>query len=230
MSSTLPSIEETMRQNEEFLRQMEAANQSRIAREKEQARRKQAEREQTRAEPAYQDQVRRAEIRREQERRAAELAKVKPKAQFGTIYRGRLNESEKTNCDCDGQLTKRNFSVGSCKVESMTVSYKLDILFGDVTVSGNFIWQAPNGAATDCLPSGFKLWIKLQNADSYGYVKLAPTKPKAGKASHNTKSSPNWGEFLCGFNGSNQTNCFDAKTAKTLYKAGRVVGFTPSHQ
>ena len=52
--------------------------------------------------------------------------------------------------------------------------------------------------------------------------------PRAGRVSFWHRASPDWDSFICGYQGGTRTACFDAETAKTLYKQGRVVGFEVS--
>lgn len=165
---------------------------------------------------------------REAAKRAVEAARPQPRS--GSINSGRMNAADKADCDCKGTLTKQNFSVGSCQVASLTVAYEVSHFLGEPLVKGDYKWQS-GGGEDDCLPSGFSLWLKIQNGDAFGYVEIDPVIPRAGKVSFSgTASSPNWDSFICGYSGGSATSCFDADTAKTLYKKGRIVGVEVSHQ
>ena len=212
-------------------RQREAAiARQEAARAAEQARREaEIQRQQQRAEEQARRQ-READQARQQDmaRRAAEAAKPKPLS--GSIHSGRMNEGDGADCDCKGTLTKQNFSVGSCKVSSLVVAYDVSHFFGEPLVKGDYKWQS-GGAEDDCLPSGFTVWLKIQNGDAYGYVEIDPAIPRAGQVSFSgTAGSPNWDSFICGYQGDKPTACFDADTAKKLYKKGRIVGLEVSHQ
>lgn len=212
-------------------RQREAAiARQEAARAAEQARREaeQRRREQQAQQQAQQQQEAAQAREREAAKRAAEAARPKPRS--GSINSGRMNTAEKANCDCEGTLTKQNFSVGACQVASLKVAYEVSHFFGEPLVKGDYKWQK-GGAEDDCLPSDFTLWLKIQNGDAFGYVEIDPAIPRAGQVSFSgTASSPDWDSFICGYQGGTRTACFDAETAKTLYKQGRVVGFEVSHQ
>ncbi len=134
-------------------------------------------------------------------------------------------------CDCTGTLTKNNFRVGQCSVRSMTVKYKVGHFFGEPTVNGTYKWQAGTGTKQNCLPSDLKVWLKIKNGTSYGYIGLAPTVPKAdGGYGYNVTGSPNWNSFICGYSGTRERNCFNPDSAKRIYKGGSIVGFELSHK
>ena len=212
-------------------RQREAAiARQEAARAAEQARRDaEIERQKQRAEEQARRQQEADDAReRELARRAAEAAKPKPLS--GSIRSGRMNEGEGADCDCEGTLTMQSFSVGSCQVSSLVVAYEVSHFFGEPTVNGKYKWQT-SGADDDCLPSDFNLWLKIQNGDAYGYIEIDPAIPRAGAVSYSgTSGSPNWDSFICGYQGGKATACFDAASAKTLYKHGRIVGVEASHQ
>jgi ankyrin repeat protein len=212
-------------------RQQEAAiARQEAARAAEQARRDAEQR--RRVQLAQQQAQQQQEAAQAQERDAAKRVAeaIAPKPRSGSINSGPMDTAEKADCDCEGTLTKQNFSVGSCQVASLQVAYEVSHFLGEPLVKGDYKWQS-GGAEDDCLPSGFTVWLKIQNRDAFGYVEIDPAIPRAGQVSFSgTASSPNWDNFICGYQGGTRTSCFDAETAKTLYKQGRVVGFEVSHQ
>lgn len=123
-----------------------------------------------------------------------------------------------------GQMTKHGLRIGNCNVDSLTVSWKLDSLMGEATVSGSYGWT---GDASCKLPYSTVVWLRVDNGSgAYGWVKINPVIPKANSGlGYNTTGSPNWGSILCGFSGTSATDCYDASSAKQLWKAGRVTDF-----
>ncbi|WP_159558737.1 ankyrin repeat domain-containing protein [Alcanivorax sp. S71-1-4] len=153
---------------------------------------------------------------------AAAPRRVEPSPNSASLQRGRMQSAEGMACDCEGTITRRNLTVGSCQVSEITVAYRLGVFFGEPTVNGNFRWQAGANTPADCLPHNFNAWVKVQNDQAYGYVKIDPTVPKAGDTGFNVTGSPNWDSFICGFQGTRQSGCFSAEDAKQLLRKGRV--------
>lgn len=130
---------------------------------------------------------------------------------------------EFTYAQHEGTLTKRNFSIGKCSVSSMNVKYKVGHFFGEPTVNGAFEWSG----TSDCdLPYSTTIWLKIVHGSAYGYIRLSPTVSDEGKGyGFNVTGSPDWDEFICGFDGSKKKSCMDEESAKALYKSGRITEF-----
>lgn len=153
---------------------------------------------------------------------AAETARARPQANSASIQRGLMHPGDGVDCDCEGTLTKRHLTVASCQISSITVSYNIGTFFGEPRVGGTYRWQAGADTPADCLPHDFTAWVRIQNDQAYGYVKIDPAVPKAGAVGFNATGSPDWGNFICGFNGSGRSGCFSAEEAKQLIRRGRV--------
>ncbi|MFN3714180.1 MAG: ankyrin repeat domain-containing protein [Alcanivoracaceae bacterium] len=153
---------------------------------------------------------------------ASNTPRREPQANSASIQRGPMTDSEKFDCDCEGRIEKRNVTVGSCEISRITVAYRLGALMGEPTVNGNYIWEAGANTPDDCLPSKFNLWLKISNYQAHGYVRLDPVIPRAGNPSFNVTGSPNWNNFICGFEGGAKVDCLSADEAKRLYRKGRV--------
>ncbi|MGB2247616.1 MAG: ankyrin repeat domain-containing protein [Alcanivorax sediminis] len=163
---------------------------------------------------------------------AAATSRRKPSARQASIQHGTMQSSDKLNCpSCKGTLTQRNVTIGECTLSSIKVAYDVGVFFGEPVVRGDYTWRAASGTPEDCLDSSFAIWLKIQNGGAHGYVKVDPVVPKAGRESFSgTAGSPNWDEFICGFNGKQKTGCFAPEDAKTLLKKGRITSFTYSVQ
>ena len=122
----------------------------------------------------------------------------------------------------NGQMTAYGLWIGYCQVDEITVSYNLDSLMGEPTVSGTYAWYGP-----DCsLPYSTTIWLKVAAGDGWGYVKLDPVVPRAGDGfAYNVTGSPNWNNLLCGFDGPQKFDCFDAEDAKWFWREGYVSEF-----
>lgn len=163
---------------------------------------------------------------------AASAPRRAPSARQASIQHGTMQSSDKLNCpSCKGTLTQRNVTIGECTLSSIKVAYDVGVFFGEPVVRGDYTWRAASGTPEDCLDSSFAIWLKIQNGGAHGYVKVDPVVPKAGRESFSgTAGSPNWDEFICGFNGKQKTECFEPDDAKTLLKKGRITSFTYSVQ
>ncbi|MBB3045912.1 hypothetical protein FHR99_000148 [Litorivivens lipolytica] len=226
--------QQAYQQRQQEVAQARANEQRRLAEARQRA--EQERRAQLAREAAERDRLAEEERERqiaERKRIAAEraAAAMRPKPQTGRIRQGRMHVVDKADCDCKGTLTKRNLKVGSCEVASLTVAYDVTHFLGEPLVKGDYKWQAPAGGAKDCLPSSLSLWLKIQNREAFGYVEINPVVPRAGSVSYSgTADSPNWDSFICGYEGDDETQCFDKETAKTLYKKGRISDFELSHR
>jgi ankyrin repeat protein len=161
----------------------------------------------------------------------AEPAKVALQANSGSVRNGPMQDSEKLDCDCAGTITKQNITVGSCEMASLKVGYDIGAFFGEPLVKGDYSWLAKPGSPESCLPYNFTLWLKIVNQDASGYIKIDPVVPKSGGVSFSgTASSPNWNQFICGYEGAGRQNCFDSPQAKQLLKKGRIVDVEFSHR
>lgn len=127
----------------------------------------------------------------------------------------------------DGQLTRSNFYVGDCNVSSMTVNYTMDVFLGEPRVNGTFKWSNGYNTAVDCLPYSTVIWLEIQHVSgSKGFIKLDPVIPKAGSGyGYSVAGSPDWDELICGYKGKNKQGCVDEKSARIIFKEGRVTGF-----
>lgn len=123
----------------------------------------------------------------------------------------------------EGTLTKTNFVAGGCEIASMAVKYRFGNLLGEPTISGSFKWEAPNGTPADCLGYSTTIFIKIATGPSnYGYVRLAPTVPKAAEGyGFNTTGSPNWGSLIR--TSPNSEQFLSENTAKAFWKSGFMV-------
>jgi len=135
------------------------------------------------------------------------------------------------NAQHEGTLSKHDFTLNGCRVSSMTIKYKVNHFMGEPTVNGTYKWEAGSGTEKDCLPYSTTIWLKIERpAGGYGYVRMSPTVPNAGTGfGYNTTGSPNWDDFICGFDGSQKKQCFPESKAKTLYKEGYINDFTVTY-
>lgn len=158
-----------------------------------------------------------------------EPAKKTVRSRSGSIQQGTMTESDSKRMDCPsckGSLTKTNLRVGDCQIESMTVAYSVSPFMGEPTVNGNYKWQAVPGSAEDCLPANFTVWLKIRNYQASGYIRINPVVPKAGQSSFSgTAGSPNWDNFICGFEGAQKTRCFNDNDAKRLLLKASIDDF-----
>lgn len=152
-----------------------------------------------------------------------------PQTHRGQIRTGTMmgSDSKKLDCpSCKGTLTRNNLTVGECRIQSITVAYDVGVFFGEPLVKGDYKWQAAAGTPDDCLPHNFAVWLRIENQNASGYVEIDPVVPKSGSVSFSgTAGSPNWDNFICGFEGNNRNGCFGTDDAKTLLKKGRITGF-----
>ena len=103
------------------------------------------------------------------------------------------------------------------------MSYNLDSLMGEPTVSGTYAWSGPEGCT---LPYSTTIWLEVSGGDGWGFVRLAPVVPENGAGfGYNTTGSPSWNDLLCGFEGAQRYDCFGAEDAKWLWQNGYVSGF-----
>lgn len=153
----------------------------------------------------------------------------KPQTNQGQIRTGTMmgSDSKKLDCpSCKGTLTRNNLTVGECQIQSITVAYDVGAFFGEPLVKGDYKWQAGANTPDDCLPHNFAVWLRIENQNASGYVEIDPVVPKAGSVSFSgTAGSPNWDNFICGFEGNRRSGCFGTDDAKTLLRKGRVTGF-----
>lgn len=152
-----------------------------------------------------------------------------PQIHRGQIRTGTMmgSDSKKLDCpSCKGTLTRNNLTVGECRIQSITVAYDVGAFFGEPLVKGDYKWQAGANTPDDCLPHNFAVWLRIENQNASGYVEIDPVVPKAGSVSFSgTAGSPNWDNFICGFEGNRRSGCFGTDDAKTLLRKGRVTGF-----
>ena len=142
---------------------------------------------------------------------------------YGNITVGKAQKIE-------GLLSKSNLQVAGIQIAKIDVKYKIDTLFGEPVVTGTWKWTAGGADQNETLPSNLRVWLKIQNGTSYGFVKINPTIPRSGQDyAYHSSGSPNWDTFLCGFNGSEKMGSLTAEQAKAIYKGGRVVDFKLSH-
>lgn len=124
----------------------------------------------------------------------------------------------------EGIITKKMYGeqIGYCKVNKIIVKYNLSSLMGEAVVNGTY--KVIGSSNEDCdLPSTLMVWLKLQNGDHFGYVELDPAVPNYnGGWAYNAAGSPNWNEVVCGFKGTQATNCQSREHAITLWKSGSV--------
>ena len=121
-----------------------------------------------------------------------------------------------------GTLSKRNIKIGSCLAKTVTVKYELDSLMGEPTVAGSLKWEGD-----ECkLPSSTTIWLEVKGGNQKGYVRISPATPKAGGGyGYNTTGSPNWSKTLCGYRGTDRTECLTKDRAIELWKSGSVTSF-----
>lgn len=124
-----------------------------------------------------------------------------------------------------GSMTRYDLRVGNCSVDSMKVKWNVNSLMGEATVNGKFKWQ---GSKKCKLPSSTVIWLKIENSQGgSGYIRLSPTIAKMnGKYGYNTTGSPNWNKAICGYQGKNRRNCLPSKSAKNIWKTGRITDFS----
>ncbi|EKF74582.1 hypothetical protein A11A3_08145 [Alcanivorax hongdengensis A-11-3] len=123
-----------------------------------------------------------------------------------------------------GSQSQFNVRIGNCMASSLEVRYRLDSLMGEPIVGGSYRWNGDNRCD---LPSSTVIWLKVQSGSTYGYVRLDPAVPGANRGfGYNVSGSPEWDEAICGFNGTRRTGCMNSSAAKSLWKSGRVTGFS----
>lgn len=123
-----------------------------------------------------------------------------------------------------GSKKKYDIRIGRCNADTVKVKWKLSSMMGEATVAGSFKWTGDRGCR---LPSSTTIWLKVTDGDgSKGYVRLAPVTPKANSGyGYNTTGSPNWNKALCGYRGTERTECLSKRSAKRLWKSGDVTDF-----
>lgn len=123
-----------------------------------------------------------------------------------------------------GSMTKHNVRIGNCVADSITIKWNLDSLMGEPTVNGSFQWETNSQCS---LPPSTTIWLKVEDeGGTSGYIDLRPVTPKANNGyGYNTTGSPNWNSILCGSSGVHATKCHDEKTAKKVWKSGKVTDF-----
>ena len=119
-----------------------------------------------------------------------------------------------------GILEIHNIRVGRCTVKKMTIRYDLGSFFGEPTVKGSYKWIGNK----DCrLPPSTILLLKVQKGNAWGYVRLAPSTPKAnGNFGYNTTGSPSWSKLFCAYRGVKSHSCWTIKQAKRHWKSSSV--------
>jgi hypothetical protein len=124
----------------------------------------------------------------------------------------------------EGTLTKSDVTIGGCTYSSISVKYKVGHFFGEPTVNGAY---KVSGSSDCTLPYSTVIWLKITHpSGGYGYIKLDPTVPKVNSGyGYNFTGSPNWDEFICGYNGTKKGRCFSESDAKKLYKEGSISSF-----
>ena len=136
------------------------------------------------------------------------------------------NAAAEEVCDCTGEIIKYDFSFDGCAISSFTAKYKVSHFFGEPTVNGAYQWEASGTTPANCLPYDTTVWLQIVNDTSSGYIRLSPTVSEAGTGyGMNVTGSPNWNNFICGFDGTMATTCLDPASAKALYKGGRITDF-----
>ncbi len=118
-----------------------------------------------------------------------------------------------------GIIIKENFSIGKCLVKSMTVKFNVGASVGVPYVKGSYNWKAEEGTEVDCLPQNLVIWLRVESKrGGHGYLRIAPTHPKSGTGFGKPVSeSPDWGAFICGYEGDKKIQCFSAGRAKAFY-------------
>lgn len=125
-----------------------------------------------------------------------------------------------------GTITKEfNKKIAKCVVESITLKYSLDSLFGEAIVNAIFKVSGPDPKCQ--LPSSTKLWIKIKKNDStYAYLKTSPTVPKTNnKFGFNSSGSPSWKKILIK-DVDLENSYLKVKDSKDLWRHGKVSDFT----
>ncbi len=126
----------------------------------------------------------------------------------------------------EGSLSRNDFAVRDCQVNSMTVKYDIGHFFGEPTVNGVFKWESGFGTDNDCLPATTTIWLKIQYQEAWGFIRLSPVIPKAGAGyGFNVTESPDWDDFICGFDGDEKDGCMSEESAKEVYKNGSITDF-----
>ena len=122
----------------------------------------------------------------------------------------------------EGEMTKYDVFVGNgCTVDSLTVRWELDSLPEGPTVYGTYKYVG------DCGPEfGFVIWLRVEHDGSWGYVQIDPIIPFGpGTWAFNVTDLPNWDEVLCGYHGTERTECFSPSAAREIWENGRVTDF-----
>lgn len=112
---------------------------------------------------------------------------------------------------------------GDCHAYTVTAKWDLDSLLGTATVNGSWKWTG-SGECEAHLSTA--ILLKVQAQQTYGFVKVRPIVPDVNKGyGYNTTGAYDWDELVCSYSGTKATDCFDADTAKHLWKNGTVVDF-----
>ena len=128
------------------------------------------------------------------------------------------------NAQHEGTLTDYDVRIGNCTYSSVTVKYKVGHFFGEPTVNGVY---KVSGSSSCTLPATTTIWLKIKHPQGgHGYIRLSPTVPAPNNGyGMNFTGSPDWDEFICGYDGTKKGRCFDEEKAKRLYKEGKIVSF-----
>ncbi len=122
-----------------------------------------------------------------------------------------------------GEMTHQIGHIGQCAATSITVRYRLGALMGEPVVAGSWSFQGEDGCSP---PHNTVVWLKLSNGAAYGWVRLDPGVPTANRGfGYNSPGSPNWGQLVCGFNGSGPAGCMSDAQARAMWANGQVVNF-----
>ena len=110
-----------------------------------------------------------------------------------------------------------------CHAYTITARWNLDSLLGTATVNGSWKWTG-SGECEAHLSTA--ILLKVQARQTFGFVKITPVVPDVNKGyGYNTTGAYDWDELVCSYSGTRVTSCFDAETAKALWKHGAVVDF-----
>ncbi|USD67862.1 ankyrin repeat domain-containing protein [Vibrio sp. SCSIO 43136] len=120
-----------------------------------------------------------------------------------------------------GTFRKNDSQVGECAIRNLEVKYEVSHFMGEPFVGGS---HKVDDAANSCLTenygttfSGLEFWLIINNQGNTGYVR-------------HSSGSPDWDQFICGFNGKQKTGCLSEEQAKQMLKGASVTGYVWSHR
>ncbi|MCT4603813.1 MAG: hypothetical protein N4A59_13060 [Marinifilum sp.] len=130
----------------------------------------------------------------------------------------------------NGELTKYNINHFGKTISKVSVKWSFNTIMGEPTVNGVFKWEADSNTEINHLKYNDFIILKCKSntSNSYAWVKIDPTVPKAGYGyGYNATGSPDWHRLFSSFNSNGRAiDYWTESEAKAFWKSGfSVVDF-----